>query len=67
MEAYAIYLTVVLITKEKIDVGPMAYFDTQEQCEIALTSDRYYVLLEHRFGGALIFKRDSICKKVETI
>ena len=58
MEAYAIYLSIVLITKAKIDVGAVAHFETIDQCEQALTSDKY---------GEGIFKRDSICKKVDTI
>jgi len=67
MEAYAIYLSIVLITKAKIDVGAIAYFDTIDQCYEAMTSDKYYVWLELHYGGKGIFKRDSICKKVNTI
>ena len=66
MEGYAIYLTIVLMTREKIDVGPIVYFDTQDQFEDVLTSDEYFVYLERRFGFGVISK-NSICKKVGSI
>ena len=65
MEAYAIYLSLVLVTGAKIEVGAVHYFDSAPECYRFVRSDEYYLWLDIRFGGLEIKKRDSICLPIK--
>ena len=67
MNAYAIYLTIVLINGTIINVGAIRYFDNYDDCEEALYSDKYQIYLERTYGGIGARSKNSICKKVKSI
>ena len=66
MEAYAIFLTIILTNDAEIKTR-VAYFDTYDECAIALRSDEYTRFIHRRWAGIGAKSMISICDKVDSI